>query len=190
MKNKYYLVLAIALVAFFLLLVTGLGYTPWVSAFMKLPPEMEILLFTIQAGTGAAALGHFLGYGKAKRAKKNSAGKLEYKKPGLHAVAPEKKKRKAISLKYVVLLVIMLVIFTIPFIINPTGNFSGSDSQGPDAIESEGYTPWIDSLLTLSHTEEILFFSIQIGIGGLIIGYFVGYERGKRAMAENIRLEL
>ena len=180
MKYKHYLAIAVALPAFLLMYTIGLGYTPWVSAFLKLPPETEILLFTIQAGAGAATIGHFLGYRKAERAKRNNASKFE-QKDRLQLASRERKRRKKISLKYVALLVIMLAIFIIPFVINPTANFSGTDGQGPQAIEDQGYTPWLTPLLgNLSHVEEILLFSLQIAIGGAIIGYFVGHERGKR----------
>ena len=181
MKYKYYLVLAVALPAFLLMYTIGLGYTPWVSAFLKLPPETETLLFTIQAGAAAATIGHFFGYRKAERAKKNNETKLEHKEASLHIATRNQKKRKTISLKYAVLLVVMLAIFILPFIINPTANFSGTDGQGPQAIQDQGYNPWLSPFFTLSHTDEILLFSLQIAIGGAIIGYFVGQERGKRA---------
>lgn len=187
MKYKYYIAVAVALPSLFLMYITGLGYTPWVSAFLKLPLETEILLFTVQAGVGAAAIGHFIGYRKGKRAK-NNASKLELRKAGLHASTREQKKRKTISPKYVALLAVMLAIFIIPFIINPTANFSGTDGQGPQAIKDQGYTPWISALFKPSHTDEILLFSLQVGIGGAIIGYFVGYETGKKSREESLRL--
>ena len=182
MNYKYYLVLAVALPAFLLMYTIGLGFTPWSSAFLKLPPETEILLFTIQAGAGAATIGHFFGYRKAERTKRKNASNLEHKAASLRTAGRERKKRRTISLKYVALLVIMLAIFIIPFVINPTANFSGTDGQGPQAIEDQGYTPWLTPLLgKLSHVEEILLFSLQIAIGGAIIGYFVGHETGKGA---------
>jgi cobalt/nickel transport protein len=192
MKYRYYVVLAVALPSFLLAYMISLGYTPWVSAFLKLPSEMEILLFTVQAGLGAATIGHFFGYQKAKRSKKNYASSLESKGGSLQTAIHKQKKRKLISFKNIALFVAMLAIFIIPFIINPNANFSGTDGQGPEAIEGQGYIPWITPLLgELSHTEEILLFSLQIGIGGAIIGYFVGHERGKKARDEDsIRLNM
>ena len=182
MKYKYYLILAVALPTSLLMYITALGFTPWVGAFLKLPPETETLLFTVQAGVGAATIGHFFGYKRAKKGKKN--GKLEHEETILPTATREKKKRKTFSLKYAVLLVVMLAIFIAPFIINPTANFSGTDGQGPQAIQDQGYNPWLTPFFTLSHTDEILLFSLQVAIGGTIIGYFVGHERGKRAIEE------
>jgi len=63
-------------------------------------------------------------------------------------------------------------------------NWQGSDDMGSAAIEATGYTPWIAPLWTPPSTEvESLLFSIQSGIGALVIGYFFGYYRGKRDIA-------
>ena len=72
MKYMYYLALAVALPTLLFIYTLALGYTPWASAFLTLPPETEILLFTIQAGAGAATIGHFIGYQKGKNTKKLS----------------------------------------------------------------------------------------------------------------------
>ncbi len=66
--------------------------------------------------------------------------------------------------------------------------FSGSDSQGTDLILSEGYKPWFNSIWEPPSAEiESLLFSLQAAIGALIIGYFLGYYRGKQKseMKEN-----
>ena len=182
MKYGPYLFLAIALPTFCLIYIIGLGYTPWVSAVLKLPAETEILLFTIQAGIGAAAIGHLLGYRRAEKAQKNKAGKLEHKEANLYIATREHKKQTKISLKFAVLVIGVLVIFIVPFAINPNAEFSGTDGQGPEAIEGEGYTPWINPMgLQPDELGERLLFSLQVAIGGAIIGYFVGHETGKGA---------
>jgi len=63
--------------------------------------------------------------------------------------------------------------------------WQGSDDMGSAAIEATGYTPWIQPLWTPPSTEvESLLFSIQSGLGALVIGYFFGYYRGKRDSAK------
>jgi cobalt/nickel transport protein len=60
-------------------------------------------------------------------------------------------------------------------------SWQGSDDQGSDMILSTGYHPWISPLWTPPSSEvESLLFSIQSGLGALVIGYFFGYYRGKR----------
>lgn len=167
MKYWPYLTLAVALPILLLLYIISLGYTPLASAVLTLPNETEILLFTVFAGVGAATLGHFLGYRRAERANRTGASKLGQKKT-------------SINLKYVAIVLVVLAIFTIPFVINQNAEFGGTDGQGPDAIEESGYTPWIDPVgYEPDDLGERLFFSLQVGIGSGILGFFVGHEMGK-----------
>jgi cobalt/nickel transport protein len=168
MKYWPYLVLSVALPTLCLLYIIALGYTPLTSAFLTLPAETQILLFSVQAGIGAAIIGHFVGYKKAERSKRNTASKLEHK---------QKQKN---NLKYAVLILAVIVIFTVPFVINSNAEFSGTDGQGPEAIEASGYTPWITPMAYIpDELGERLLFSLQVAIGGVIMGYFVGHARGK-----------
>ena len=171
MKYWPYLVLAVALPTLLLLYIISLGYTSLASAVLTLPNETEILLFTVFAGVGAATIGHFFGYRRAERATRNNASK------------PERKQGwKTINLKYVALILAVVALFIVPFIINPSGEFGGTDGQGPEAIEGEGYTPWVEPMAYQPDAlGERLLFSLQVGIGGAILGYFVGHEMGKVA---------
>jgi|SRR3972149_3991422 len=171
MKYWSYLALAVALPTLLLLYIVSLGYTPWAGAVLRLPNETEILLFTVFAGVGAATIGHFFGYRRAEKAIRANASKLE----------PKQGQRK-INLKYVVLIIAVVALFVAPFLINPNGEFGGTDSQGPEAIEEGGYTPWTDPTgYQPDALGERLLFSLQVGIGGAILGFFVGHERGKVA---------
>jgi cobalt/nickel transport protein len=172
MKYWSYLVLAVALPTLLLLYIVSLGYTPLTSAVLTLPNETEILLFTVFAGVGAAVIGHFFGYRRAERANRANASKLE-----------PKQGQKTINLKYVVLILAVLALFIVPFLINPNSDFGGTDGQGPEAIEGEGYTPWTEPMgYQPDALGERLLFSLQVGIGGAILGFFVGHERGKVAI--------
>ncbi|MCL5877210.1 MAG: energy-coupling factor ABC transporter substrate-binding protein [Candidatus Bathyarchaeota archaeon] len=167
MKYWSYLSIAVALPILLVAYIIALGYTPWSNAFITLPAETEILLFTVQAGIGAATIGHFLGSRKGEKTKKTSVG-TEYKQ------------KQKIDIKYLVLIGAVIAIFVIPFVINSGAEFGGTDGQGPDAIESSGYTPWIEPMgLQPDELGERLLFSMQVAIGGAIIGYFIGYTRAK-----------
>ena len=166
MNYRAYLALAIALPVVLVAYIVALGYTPLSEALIVLPPETEILLFTVQAAIGAAAIGHLLG--SIKGAKTQAA-------PG-KAV----KQKQKIELTYLALIGVVIALFVVPFVVNTGAEFSGTDGQGPEAIESGGYTPWIEPIgLQPDELGEKVLFSLQISIGAAIIGYFVGYTRAK-----------
>lgn len=60
--------------------------------------------------------------------------------------------------------------------------FSGTDERAMEAIRSAapGYTPWVQPLFEPAGSEvETLLFSLQAGIGGGILGYVMGWYRGR-----------
>ncbi len=173
MKYWPYLAIAFALPTLLVIYIASLGYTTWADAVLMLPNETEILLFTVFAGIGAATISHFFGYRRGKSQRTN-ASKLEVTQ------APKK-----INLKYAALIVVVVALFVVPFIINPNSDFGGTDGQGPEAIEGEGYEPWVEPVgLQPDALGERLLFSLQVGIGAAILGFFVGNERGKISISK------
>ncbi|MCL2172441.1 MAG: energy-coupling factor ABC transporter substrate-binding protein [Nitrososphaerota archaeon] len=167
MKYLPYLALAVILPIVFVGYVVALGYTPLCEELITLPNETEILLFSVQAGLGAAVIGYFFGSKKGKKSRKTSPSKGVTYKPKF-------------DLKYLVLLAIVIVIFIVPFAIHPNAEFSGTDGQGPAAIEEGGYTPWIDPLgFQPGELGEKVIFSLQVAIGAIILAYLVGYIKAK-----------
>lgn len=61
--------------------------------------------------------------------------------------------------------------------------FSGTDDRASEVIQSTapgGYTPWTRPLFEPPGPEvETLLFSLQAGIGGGILGYVMGWYRGR-----------
>lgn len=85
------------------------------------------------------------------------------------------------SQHYILIIVAVVVLFAAPLLLNPNAPYGGADSSAEEAITDQGYTPWFTSIWEPPSGEiETLLFSLQAAIGALIIGYFVGYERGKR----------
>ncbi|MCW3995164.1 MAG: energy-coupling factor ABC transporter substrate-binding protein [Candidatus Bathyarchaeota archaeon] len=169
MEYKYYIALAIASPLALIAYIIALGYTPLSGAIISLPHETEVLLFSVQAGIMAATIGHFIGTRKGLKSAR-AAGK---------AIIKQQVKMKYL---YIIIIGLVLAIFILPFVINAGKDFSGTDGQGPDQISSSGYTPWIEPLgYVPDATGEIVIFSLQVAIGALIIGYFVGYLRAKPA---------
>ncbi len=82
----------------------------------------------------------------------------------------------------------VLAAFFLCFIfLNTTGKheWRGSDDEAKGIIAditAGSYQPWISPIWKPPSSEfESLFFSLQAAIGGLIIGYFLGYRRAKKA---------
>ena len=64
---------------------------------------------------------------------------------------------------------------------------TGSDDQAGGVVSSlsgGSYHPWLDSLWHPNSEEERLLFSLQAGIGGLLLGYFFDSLNRKKAIRE------
>ncbi|MEJ5327613.1 MAG: energy-coupling factor ABC transporter substrate-binding protein [Candidatus Bathyarchaeia archaeon] len=85
------------------------------------------------------------------------------------------------KIKYAILIVIMLALFITPLMMHPSAEFGGADSAAEEAISEQGYEPWFTPIWEPPSGEiESLLFAVQAAIGAIIIGYFIGYEKGKR----------
>jgi cobalt/nickel transport protein len=86
---------------------------------------------------------------------------------------------------YIIIIAIVIAIFALPLILFPAAEYGGTDDAAEQAISDQGYEPWFSPLWEPPSGEiESLLFALQAGIGAMIIGYFVGYERGKKAKKE------
>ena len=86
---------------------------------------------------------------------------------------------------YAILIIAVVVLFAAPLLLFPSAPFGGSDGAAEQAISDQGYKPWFSPIWTPPSSEiETLLFSVQAAIGAIVIGYFIGYERGKRAQKE------
>jgi cobalt/nickel transport protein len=85
------------------------------------------------------------------------------------------------KVKYSILIAVLVALFVTPLLIDPLAEFGGADEAAEETIIDQGYEPWFDPIWEPPSDEiETLIFSLQAAIGAVIIGYFVGYERGKR----------
>jgi cobalt/nickel transport protein len=83
---------------------------------------------------------------------------------------------------YFILFIVVAILFAAPLYLFPSAQFEGADSNAEQAISDQGYIPWFNPIWEPPSSEiETLLFSLQAAIGALIIGYFVGYERGKKS---------
>ena len=84
----------------------------------------------------------------------------------------------------IVLLVFALALMFGPMLTNKNSDFSGTDNKARDLINevAPDYKPWTENRWKPQSSEvESYLFAMQAGIGSLIIGYIIGYGRGKKA---------
>ncbi|MEI7610336.1 MAG: energy-coupling factor ABC transporter substrate-binding protein [Rhodospirillaceae bacterium] len=88
----------------------------------------------------------------------------------------------------VVLLGVAAGIVALPLLMPASGGFKGSDDQGSAAISalSPGYQPWFTPLWSPPSGEvESLLFSLQAAAGAGLLGYYLGFRRGRRKRSED-----
>lgn len=85
--------------------------------------------------------------------------------------------------KNIILLLLTIVLIITPLILNSTAEYGGADGEAESLISeiSPDYEPWFNSLYEPPSGEiESLLFSTQAAIGAGIIGYFLGFKKGKK----------
>lgn len=95
------------------------------------------------------------------------------------AVKHEKNNKLLINL---LLIAIVIALAAVPFFITKNAEFGGTDAQVAEAIGEikAGYKPWFNPLFIPASGEiESLLFAVQAAIGAGVIGYCLGYMKGK-----------
>lgn len=78
------------------------------------------------------------------------------------------------------LLTLAAAIVAAPMILKLPGEYSGADGAAKDAIAETGYQPWFEPLWSPPSGEiESLFFALQAALGAGVLGYVLGYTRGR-----------
>ncbi|XZH51863.1 energy-coupling factor ABC transporter substrate-binding protein [Clostridium perfringens] len=89
----------------------------------------------------------------------------------------------------VILLLLVVFITIIPFFVAKNGEFGGSDDQAEEAITQidENYEPWFSPLFEPASGEiENLLFALQAAIGAGVIGFGLGYLKGKKKVNDEV----
>lgn len=84
--------------------------------------------------------------------------------------------------KNLLLLLGVVILAILPIFMLPDAEFGGADGEAEEAITEikPDYEPWFNAIWEPPSGEiESLLFVLQSVIGALIIGYFIGYMRGK-----------
>lgn len=89
----------------------------------------------------------------------------------------------------VILILLVIFITIIPFFVAKNGEFGGSDDQAEEAITQidENYEPWFSPIFEPASGEiESLLFALQAAIGAGVIGFGLGYLKGKKKVNEEV----
>jgi cobalt/nickel transport protein len=81
-----------------------------------------------------------------------------------------------------ILLVVALVAF--PLVWKAGSDFGGSDDKVQDVVSeiNPDYQPWFSAIWKPPSAEiESFLFAVQAGIGAGFIGYWIGFQRGRRS---------
>ncbi|RUL55578.1 energy-coupling factor ABC transporter substrate-binding protein [Lysinibacillus antri] len=92
--------------------------------------------------------------------------------------------------KNLLLLLAVVVLALLPIVFLQDAEFGGADGEAEEAITeiASDYEPWFTAIWEPPSGEiESLLFVLQGVIGALIIGYFIGYMRGKYAKNTNAK---
>ena len=84
--------------------------------------------------------------------------------------------------KNLLLLLGVVILAILPIFMLQDAEFGGADGEAEEAITeiATDYEPWFNAIWEPPSGEiESLLFVLQSVIGALIIGYFIGYMRGK-----------
>lgn len=90
----------------------------------------------------------------------------------------------------IIIVLIIIALAVVPLMIHPNAEFGGADGQAEDAITeiNPTYQPWANSLIELPSGEvESLLFSLQAGIGGLIVGYALAFYKYGRKKKDDVK---
>lgn len=88
--------------------------------------------------------------------------------------------------KNIILICIAVVIGVIPLLMIRDSEFGGADGKAEELIQeiNPSYEPWAESLIELPGGEtESLLFALQAALGAGVMGYVLGYFKGKNKNA-------
>ncbi len=95
----------------------------------------------------------------------------------------EDNKNKKGSIKNLILIVIAVSLAAMPLFFLKKAEFAGTDDKAEKAILEirSDYKPWFSSVWKPPSSEvESLIFSVQAALGAGLIGYYLGYVRGRK----------
>lgn len=91
--------------------------------------------------------------------------------------------------KNILMFALVIILIVSPLLILKDAEFGGADGKAEEVIAeiNPDYEPWFSPIIEPASGEiESLLFSIQAAIGAGVIGYFLGYGKGKKATTSHM----
>jgi len=108
----------------------------------------------------------------------------------MSTIVKDKKHKGSPNNLIIIALVILLAV--LPLFLNKGAEFGGADGQAEELITeiNPDYTPWFSSIWEPPSGEiESLLFALQAALGAGLIGYYLGYGKGKKSADRENRSE-
>ncbi|WP_020491938.1 energy-coupling factor ABC transporter substrate-binding protein [Dehalobacter sp. FTH1] len=109
----------------------------------------------------------------------------------VETMKPKNKNRVIIT--NIILITIVIALAVMPLIVQKNAEFAGADSQAEQAItELNGnYQAWFSPIWEPPSGEiESLLFALQAAVGAGVLGYGLGYLRGRKKKEEPVNNDL
>lgn len=87
-----------------------------------------------------------------------------------------------IRYRYWAIAFVVLALVALPLVIAPNAEFTGTDDNAVTVIQTidNSYLPWFNGVQLFDSSEiTSMFFALQAAIGAGVLGYYIGYSRGK-----------
>ena len=85
--------------------------------------------------------------------------------------------------KYGWMVVVIVALVSLPLVMFQHAEFTGTDDKAVSMVQGidKNYKPWFEGVKLFDSPEIIsTFFALQASIGASVLGYYIGYSRGKQ----------
>lgn len=85
--------------------------------------------------------------------------------------------------KYGLTIIVIIVLMSLPLVVFQHAEFAGTDDKAVSMVQciDKNYKPWFEGVKLFESPEIIsTFFALQAALGAGVLGYYIGYSKGKR----------